>query len=62
MSASASAAGYLYACGRVRGRGAGEAAESKRGGVAVYPPRPQPEQDKPERVPRIEYRRRRLIV
>lgn len=63
MSAAATAAGYLYASGRLRGRGGKdeEAPEEKpRPGkvkVAVYEPEAPP---KPKRVPKIEYRRRRI--
>jgi hypothetical protein len=67
MSAAATAAGYLYASGRLRGRGAREQdhhetqprAEEKKPReeirVAVLP---EPE-DKPRRTPKIEYRTRR---
>jgi len=74
MSAAATAAGYLYASGRLRGRGAREQdakqqAEKKQPPrerrevrVAVYEPR-EPEaqapQEKPRRTPKIEYRTRR---
>ena len=75
MSAAATAAGYLYASGRLRGRGAKEQepkqAEKKQPPrerrevrVAVYEHEPrQPEapapQEKPRRAPKIEYRTRR---
>ena len=69
MSAAATAAGYLYASGRLRGRSAREqdhnneqrpeekkaAAPREEIRVAVLP---QPE-DKPRRTPKIEYRTRR---
>ena len=70
MSAAATAAGYLYASGRLRGRGAREQdnhetpprTEEKKTAqpreeirVAVLP---EPE-DKPRRTPKIEYRTRR---
>ncbi len=74
MSAAATAAGYLYASGRLRGRGAKEQeprpqAEKKQPPrerrevrVAVYEPREPAAnvpQDKPKRTPKIEYRTRR---
>jgi hypothetical protein len=67
MSAAATAAGYLYASGRLRGRGAREQehheaqprAEEKKPReeirVAVLPPA----EEKPRRTPKIEYRTRR---
>ena len=71
MSAAATAAGYLYASGRLRGRGAREqehkehkepeerapetAEPRKEVRVAVLP---EPE-EKPRRTPKIEYRTRR---
>jgi hypothetical protein len=70
MSAAATAAGYLYASGRLRGRGGKEEGESdaprekvraRKVKVEVYEPealapaRP----DKPKRTPKIEYRTRR---
>ena len=74
MSAAATAAGYLYASGRLRGRSAREQdhnneqrqneqrPEEKKVAPAREPIRvavlPQPE-DKPRRTPKIEYRRRR---
>jgi hypothetical protein len=72
MSAAATAAGYLYASGRLRGRNAREGEEadqnagkrepgaSRRMKVAVY--EPVAEQQKPARpakVPKIQYRTRR---
>jgi hypothetical protein len=71
MSAATSAAGYLYASGRLRGRGGREEDESdsrqekpraqihaRKVRVEVYEPEvPKPE--KPKRVPKIEYRIRR---
>jgi len=65
MSAAATAAGYLYASGRLRGRGAKEQPQAKQPEqkappqqrevrVAVYEPG-----EKPRRVPKIEYRTRR---
>ena len=68
MSAAATAAGYLYASGRLRGRGAKDQQEAKQQPekkqvsppprrevrVAVYEP-----QEKPKRAPQIEYRTRR---
>ena len=72
MSAAATAAGYLYASGRLRGKtkeGDGEAhgatAERKRVRIAALPERepalaPElPASPRPKRVPRIEYRVRR---
>jgi hypothetical protein len=66
MSAAATAAGYLYASGRLRGRGAREEGEAetppekpraRKLRVEVFEPEaPQ----KPKRVPKIEYRRRRI--
>ena len=62
MSAAATAAGYLYASGRLRGRGGkeeadGEKPRERKVKVAVFEPQaPQ----KPKRVPKIEYRRRRI--
>ena len=67
MSAAATAAGYLYASGRLRGRGSREqehhehAPEEKQAAqpreeirVAVLP-----EEGKPKRTPKIEYRKAR---
>ena len=76
MSAAATAAGYLYASGRLRGRAAKDqeqAAEQqaqpkeKRVKVHVEGPQKQaaprvavyPQEEKPRRTPKIEYRRRR---
>ena len=63
MSAAATAAGYLYASGRLRGRGGKEEGEiekprERKVKVEVYQPEVVPE--KPKRVPKIEYRRRRI--
>ena len=66
MSAAATAAGYLYASGRLRGRGAREQehhAEEKQAEpqpreeirVAVLPE----ESSKPRKAPKIEYRTRK---
>ena len=66
MSAAATAAGYLYASGRLRGRAAREQGESPKPEqekkpaprekirVAVYP-----SEENPRRTTRIEYRTRR---
>jgi hypothetical protein len=75
MSAAATAAGYLYASGRLRGRGGREEGETearekprekiaaRRTRVAVYEPEPManeaPRPEKPKRTPKIEYRTRR---
>jgi hypothetical protein len=74
MSAAATAAGYLYASGRLRGRGAKEQEEHKPADkkparprremrVAVYQPEEVAEAprqpEKPKRTPKIEYRTRR---
>ncbi len=71
MSAAATAAGYLYASGRLRGRGAREQdhhenqprAEEQRPRqdirVAVLPEENKAEESKPRRTPKIEYRTRR---
>lgn len=72
MSAAATAAGYLYASGRLRGRGAREhehhenqpGAEEKKKPreeirVAVLPEENKAEESKPRRTPKIEYRTRR---
>ena len=78
MSAAATAAGYLYASGRLRGRGAKGEAEGRQPEraeakpreklerphrevrVAVYAPEDKrPEQDKPRRTPKVQYRTRR---
>lgn len=73
MSAAATAAGYLYASGRLRGRGAKEHEPKQQAEkppprqrrevrVAVYEPK-EPvahvPQEKPRRTPKIEYRTRR---
>ena len=68
MSAAATAAGYLYASGRLRGRGGKEEGEAEKQPrerkvrVQVYEPEePAPVlAEKPKRVPKIEYRRRRI--
>jgi hypothetical protein len=73
MSAAATAAGYLYASGRLRGRGAREQevhekpqekpAPKEKVRVAVLPAREAHDAQKPRREPKIEYRtRRRLVV
>lgn len=71
MSAAATAAGYLYASGRLRGRNSREDEAQppekakparKTLKVAVYEPGPQPEAPAAERVkpaPKIQYRTRR---
>jgi len=72
MSAAATAAGYLYASGRLRGRGAREEDESdshqeksrpkvhaRKVRVEVYEPDAAPRPEKPKRVPKIEYKTRR---
>ena len=72
MSAAATAAGYLYASGRLRGRAAREqeqhenhAQPEKKSGrretrVAVLPePSEHPRTEQPRKTPKIEYRRRR---
>jgi hypothetical protein len=71
MSAAATAAGYLYASGRLRGRGTREGEETqhpeKKEGqlkrreprVAVYQPEAGPRPERPKRVPKVEYRVRR---
>ena len=75
MSAAATAAGYLYASGRLRGRGnredeAHEPAEKskpprKAVKVAVYEPQPteaapaKREEARPRQAPKIQYRTRR---
>jgi hypothetical protein len=74
MSAAATAAGYLYASGRLRGRNGreeeghepGDKAKPKRKEVkvAVYEPAPQQEaparqQQAPKAAPKIQYRTRR---
>lgn len=63
MSAAATAAGYLYASGRLRGRGAKdeetpqEKPRERKVRVEVLEPEAP---RKPKRVPKIEYRRRRI--
>ena len=72
MSAAATAAGYLYASGRLRGRGGREEDESdsrqeksrpkvhaRKVRVEVYEPDAAPRPEKPKRVPKIEYKTRR---
>jgi hypothetical protein len=65
MSAAATAAGYLYASGRLRGRGAPEKErkelhlEGRETRVAVYDPEAPPRAERPKRVPKVEYRVRR---
>jgi hypothetical protein len=64
MSAAATAAGYLYASGRLRGRGAKDEETThekpRKVKVAVYEPEVPAQPQKPKRVPKIEYRRRRI--
>ena len=70
MSAAATAAGYLYASGRLRGRSAREQEEEqekkwenappkKEIRVAVVPNREEPPQPAPRKTPKIEYRTRK---
>ena len=69
MSAAATAAGYLYASGRLRGRaareqGAGEPQPEKKPAqkevrVAVLPAREDPRPAPQRKTPKIEYRTRR---
>jgi hypothetical protein len=72
MSAAATAAGYLYASGRLRGRGnkddprgapeehEARAPERKKIRVAALPEMPvAPEAPRPKRAPTIQYRTRR---
>jgi len=71
MSAAATAAGYLYASGRLRGRGAREHDEKhvdekaaprprEEIRVAVLPePEDHPREERPRKTPKIEYRTRR---
>ncbi len=67
MSAAATAAGYLYASGRLRGRNAregqegqpGEQAERRRPKVAVYAPELPQAPARPKKTPTIQYRTRR---
>jgi hypothetical protein len=70
MSAAATAAGYLYASGRLRGRGGKDETEAepprekRKVRVEVFDHEAAQEQPeappKPKRVPKIEYRRRRI--
>lgn len=71
MSAAATAAGYLYASGRLRGRAAREQEQEhqarepekkpsrKEVRVAVLPEREEAPAQQPKKTPKIEYRRRR---
>jgi hypothetical protein len=73
MSAAATAAGYLYASGRLRGRNSREGepsqpepaqkaalpARRREVRVAVYEPQPRPAADRPKPAPKIQYRTRR---
>ena len=71
MSAAATAAGYLYASGRLRGRGVRENAEGEQPAerperkrrevkVSVYAPElPAHRPARPAKTPKIEYRTRR---
>jgi len=69
MSAAATAAGYLYASGRLRGRAARDQEQAqpekkparKEVRVAVLPEReePMPAESAPKKTPKIEYRRKR---
>jgi hypothetical protein len=72
MSAAATAAGYLYASGRLRGRAAKDQEQEpqpKEKRVKVHVERPPkedaprvaiyPQEEKPRRTPKIEYRRKR---
>ena len=71
MSAAATAAGYLYASGRLRGRvGREQEQQEKRPHaerkparretrVAVLPEHSEPRPEQPRKTPKIEYRRRR---
>jgi hypothetical protein len=69
MSAAATAAGYLYASGRLRGRGSKEgedkgpdrhkSAERPRIRVAALPETPVEAPARPKREPTIQYRTRR---
>lgn len=73
MSAAATAAGYLYASGRLRGRAVREqegeqqpmpekperSKEKEKIRVAVMPPREEPKDAAPRRTPKIEYRTRK---
>ena len=73
MSAAATAAGYLYASGRLRGRAAREQEPAHKPEkpkekirVAVLPareePTPEAKPEAPRRVPKIEYRTRKALV
>jgi hypothetical protein len=71
MSAAATAAGYLYASGRLRGRAGREQEQPEKQPhaerkparretrVAVLPERSEPPPEQPRKTPKIEYRRRR---
>ena len=73
MSAAATAAGYLYASGRLRGRGAREQEEHKNEQPRTHQKAQKPEEpreprepirvavleEKPRRAPKIEYRTRK---
>jgi hypothetical protein len=73
MSAAATAAGYLYASGRLRGRGGREgepeglehpqkkeaSVKRREPRIAVYEPDAPQRPDRPKRVPKVEYRVRR---
>jgi len=72
MSAAATAAGYLYASGRLRGRGARERDDHEHGPeekksaapreeirVAVLPEDNKLDESKPRKTPKIEYRKTR---
>jgi hypothetical protein len=75
MSAAATAAGYLYASGRLRGRGARDQEPKQQAEKKPQPPRERRDvrvavyepqepaahapQEKPRRTPKIEYRTRR---
>ena len=65
MSAAATAAGYLYASGRLRGRNAQDNEHKpddrkpRKTRVAVLPPEEQQRIEKPRKTPTIQYRTRR---
>lgn len=69
MSAAATAAGYLYASGRLRGRAGKEEAEKQKDEapprrkvrVAALPETPaaEPRAERPKRTPTVQYRTRR---
>jgi len=65
MSAAATAAGYLYASGRLRGRGGKEEVgeekqpRERKVRVEVFEPEAPVPPEKPKRTPKIEYRTRR---